>query len=577
MSSAGDMSGAAVGVVSPPRRVPGRLELLAAQRQARDLELASRPAGHPLGFVFDAESGNRAIEFLEGYCRHHKGEWAGRPLLLEDWQKDIIRQAFGWKRRDGSRRFRICYWEIPRKNGKSEIASGLALYLTIADHEPGAEVYSSATKKDQARIVFDTACEMVRKSPELGKFARVLTANISISKTGSKFEPLGADSDTLDGLNPHGNVVDELHAHKDRGLWDVLDTAMGARRQPMTLAITTAGTFTPESIGWQQHEHAIKVLEGVIDDEYFHAAIFTCDEPSEEDRGYYFTEQAWRQANPNYGVSVKPEYMANQAKKAKDQPSFFNTFLRLHMNVWTRTTKRWLDVEQWNKSDPVNSLRAREVATARELALKGRRCFGGLDLSSKIDLSALVLVFPGPDETIDLVSRFWMPKGTIDAEFQKGDEFWSQWAAEGWLTETPGAVIDYERIEAEAMRFASFYDLAELAYDPWSATSSATKLIGEGMPMIEFGQGYKSMSEPSKEFEKRIVSAKVRHAGNPVLRYCVSNVAKTEDAAGNYKPDKSESRGRIDGVIASIMGLGRLIVQPKQKESVYETRGLRQL
>lgn len=542
-------------------RARGRLEKLVAVRQARDLELASRPGGHPLGFTFDAAAGDRVVEFLEGFCRHHKGEWAGLPLLLEDWQKDLVRQAFGWKLADGSRRFRICYWEIARKNGKSEIAAGLALYLTVADDEPGAEVYVSATKKDQAKITWEASAAMVRKSPDLKRFARVLKNNISVERTESKCEPLGADSDTLDGLNPHGNVVDELHAHKDRGLWDVLDTAMGARRQPMTIAITTAGTFDKESIGWQQHDHAVKVLEGTIEDDTFYALIFTCDEPTDENRGYYFTEPAWSTANPNYGVSVKPDYLKAQAAKAQKQPSFFNTFLRLHLNVWTRVVTRWLSPEDWVKCSPIVA-DARAAYLEHEKSLEGRPCFAALDLSAKIDLCAFVLAFPRPDKFVDVVARFWLPKGTIKRELEKKQVHWDTWARQGWLIETPGVVIDYGWIMREMKALRARFDIRQVAYDPWNATQTATDLIAEGFTMVECGQGYKSLSEPSKELEARILDHKIRHAHNPIMSYCVANAARVEDAAGNIKPDKSESSGRIDGVVALVMSLGRLIVNP---------------
>lgn len=555
-------------------RARGRLEKLVAVRQARDLELASRPGGHPLGFTFDAAAGDRVVEFLEGFCRHHKGEWAGLPLLLEDWQKDLVRQAFGWKLADGSRRFRICYWEIARKNGKSEIAAGLALYLTVADDEPGAEVYSSATKKEQAKIVWGTASAMVKKSADLKKFCRVFQNNISVERTGSKLEPLSADSEKLDGLNVHGNVVDELHAHKDRRLWDVLDTAQGARRQPMTIAITTAGSYDPNSIGWQQHDHAIKVLEGVIEDDGFHAAIFAADEPAEDDRAFYFTEAAWQQANPNLGVSAKLEYLKGQAKKAQQQPGFFNTFLRLHLNVWTRTVLKWLSIERWNECEPpeVPGSDLRALAVARELTLLKRECYGGLDLSSKTDLSAFVLVFPGPDKTIDLLCRFWLPHGTIVAEAEKGQIHWETWARQGWLTETPGDVIDYDFIAAEVKALKTLFDIKQIGFDPWAATQLATQLAGDGCTMIETRQGFKTLSEPSKDFEARIILKAVRHMNNPIMRYCVSNVAKTEDPAGNIKPDKSESTGRIDGVAAAIMALSRLILLPAAPVNPYTER-----
>jgi phage terminase large subunit-like protein len=248
-------------------RALGKYERLSQERHERDLELAQQPSGHPRKLWFDAPAGDRAVQFVEGYCQHHKGEWAGKPLLLSDWQRSIVRQIFGWKRADGTRRYRIAYVEVPRKNGKSTLAAALGLYLLVGDQEPGAEVYSSATKREQAKIVWDEAFKTVKKSPKLQRFVRAFRNNLHCERLGSKFEPLSADAGTLDGLNPHGNIIDELHAHKDRGVWDVLDTAMGARRQPLTLAITTAGTYDPESIGWQQHDYACKVLEGVVQDD----------------------------------------------------------------------------------------------------------------------------------------------------------------------------------------------------------------------------------------------------------------------------------------------------------------------
>jgi phage terminase large subunit-like protein len=559
-------------------RRPGKLERLAAERQARDLALCALPGGHPKGFVFDFEAGDRVVQFLETYCRHHKGEWAGKPLVLQEWQKDLVRQAFGWKRADGSRRFRICYWEIARKNGKSQIAAGLALYLVVADNEPGAEVYSSATKKDQARIVWQAAAEMVKASPELRRWARVLRNNISVERMGSKFEPLGADADTLDGLNPHGNIVDELHAHKNRDLWDVLDTAMGARRQPMTIAITTAGSYEPETIGWQQHDYACKVLEGTVEDDGFHAAIFAADEPPEDDHGFYFTEAAWGQANPNFGVSVKPEYLKGQAEKAQKQPSFFNTFLRLHLNVWTRTVKRWLSVDDWAACEPPTppGADARALAIEREALLAGKMCFGGLDLSSKLDLSAFVLSFPDPLEpkkSADFICRFWLPRGTVKREAEKGNTYWEVWERQGWLTVTPGNVIDYDFIAAELKALKERFDIREIGFDPWNATQLSTQLMGDGFTMVEARQGFKTLSEPSKIFEAMIVEKKARHMNNPILRFCVANAAKTEDAAGNIKPDKAESKGKIDGVVSLVMGLSRMILLQVDQKSPYEEEG----
>lgn len=558
--------------LSPLPRAVGKYERLCLERHQRDLQLAAQPGGHPRGLWFDPAAGERVIQFIEGFCRHHKGsEWAGKPMTLEEWQKNLLRQAFGWKRADGTRRFRVLYAEVARKNGKSQIAGALGLYLLVADGEAGAEVYSSATKKDQARIVWDCAAAMVKASPELKRFVKAYRNNLHVERTSSKFEPLGADSSTLDGLNPHGNIIDELHAHKDRGVWDVLDTAMGARRQPMTIAITTAGTFDVESIGWQQHDYAVKVLEGIIEDDNFFAFIAAPDDGDD-----HFGPVAQQKANPNYGISIKPTFLADQAEKAKLQPHFTNEYLRLHLNIWTQQLTRWLSVERWAESDPVPAgANVRELAAAMEARLARAKCWGGLDLSSKLDLSALTLVFPEADDVISLVCRFWLPEATIEAYGRKGQRHYETWARDGWIIATPGDVIDYEFIRAEVNALSKRFALQELAFDPWGATDVANRLMGDGIQMVECRQGFNTLSEPSKDFEARIVSRKVRHGGHPVLRFCVSNAVVKKDAAGNIKPDKEKAAQRIDGVVSTIMGLSRIIATKGDQPSAYESHGIR--
>jgi phage terminase large subunit-like protein len=557
-------------------RAPGKYERLWRARHERDIELCRQPGGHPKGYRFDAGVGGRAVQFVERYCKHHKGEWAGKPLLLTELQREIFTQIFGWLRRDGTRRFRTAYVEVPRKFGKSTVAGGIGLYLVVADGEQGAEVYSSATKKDQAAICWKDAVAMVKGSAELKRFVKTQRNNISCERMGSKFEPLGADSSTLDGLNPHGNIIDELHAHKDRGVWDVLETAMGARRQPLTLAITTAGKFDPESIGWQIHDYATKVLEGIIEDERFFAFIAAADEPPAGQPDYYFTEAAWRQANPGFGVSPKADFIAEMAQKAKDQPSFYNAFLQLHLNVWTQQATRWLQLERWAECEPapaVDAAAVRAAAVAREVSLEGKPCFGGLDLSSKLDLSALVLAFPGADDAVDLVCRFWLPEATVEKYLKKGQRHYDGWQREGWLTVTPGDVIDYEFIRAEVLTLSRRFKLRELAFDPWGATDLSNRLGAEGIVMVETRQGYKTLSEPAKDLEARVVGRKVRHANNPMLRFCAANAVVTRDPAGNIKPDKEKATDRIDGIVATVMALSRVVAH-KTQASPYETRGL---
>lgn len=559
-------------------RTPGKYERLFEERQARDLALANQPGGHPRGLIFDVAAGERVVQFVEGVCRHHKGEWAGQKLVLEEWQKKILRICFGWKKAsDGCRRFRVSYNELPRKNGKSTLASGLGLYLQIADNEPGAEVYASATAKDQARIVWDEASKTVKASPELKRFVKAFRSSLVCEKLGSKFAPLSSESSTLDGLNPHGNIVDELHAHKTRDLWDVLDTAMGARRQPMTVVITTAGKYDPESIGWEQHDYAVKVLEGVIEDDRFFAFIAAADEPPADNLDWYFTPAAQQQANPNYGVSAKPDYLEAQAAKARILPSFLNEYLRLHLNVWTRTVTRWLSLEAWAQCEEAAGPRVRELAIEREKSLEGRMCWAGLDLSSKLDLSALALVFPGPGKALDLVLRFWLPEATIAAYAKKGQRFYEAWAREGWISTTPGDVIDYDFIEAEVMLLSKRYALQQVGFDPWGATQLANNLMGKGISMVECRQGFQTLSEPSKDLEARIVAKQIRHANNPVLRFCVSNAVVRKDPAGNIKPDKEKAVARIDGVVATVMGMSRLVAEKPAEAHAYETGGFKQL
>jgi phage terminase large subunit-like protein len=556
-----------------PARQAGKYELLAQQRHARDLGLAARPGGHPKGFYFDQDAADRVVIFIEQFCRHYEGEWAGQTIQLQDWQKrDIIYPIFGWMRADGTRRFRSAYIEIPRKNGKSFLCSAISLYLLIADGEPGAQIYSFATKEEQAAIVWNGAVAMVEQSPDLLRFVEIHGAKsktggtIFCDETRSKFRPLGSDSKTLDGLNPHGSIADELHEHKDRRVWTKLKTATGARREPLQVEITTAGVYDPESIGWERHKYAMDVLEGVFEDDTQFAYIAAADEGDD-----VYAVETQKKANPNYGVSAKPETLAEAAQLAKNQPSFYNDYLRYNLNLWTQQVTRWLSVEKWRECDPVSREQALEIRDARGEALRGRVCCGGLDLSSKIDVTAFVLAFPGED-VIDLLCRFWLPEARIEFEAKKGRKHYQSWAEQGWITATPGNVIDYKFIEAEIQALSALYQIQEIAFDPWNAQQTATNLDNEGFTTVATRQGYGSMSEPSKDFEARTIGLKLRHGGNPVLAWMVGNAVIVSDPAGNIKPDKANATGKIDGVIASIMACGRAVLL---EPSVYSgERGL---
>lgn len=545
-----------------PARKLGKFELLARERNVRDLALAAQPGGHPRGLWFDAAAGDRVVQFIERYCKHYKGQWAGQPLLLEEWAKEhVVRPLFGWKRADGTRRFRTAWEELARKNGKTTKAAGGALYMLAGDQEPGAEVYCTATKEDQAKILHDDATKMVKSSDGLKKFIKPFRKNLFCERLYSKFMPLGADSDTLDGFNPHAHFPDEVHAHKDPGVWEKMDTGMGARRQPLTWAITTAGIYDPTSIGCRKHEYATQVLEGTFEDDSFFAYICAVDD---EDDPY--EPENWGKANPQLGLSITTEFMEGQALKAKREPGFYNTFLQLHLNRWTQQITRWISPEAWKASDPVTTERALEVRHEHEEELAGRECFAGLDLSSRLDLTALVLLFPGLDDMLDVLCRFWLPEDRVAECERKGERHYAQWVREGWVRTTPGGTIDYAFIRAEANELAKKYRVKQWAYDPYGAEQLAVQM-GEtdGHEMVEVRQGFLSLSEPSKDFEARVASKKIRHRGNPVLAWCVGNAVVKRDSAGNIKPDKDKAKGKVDGLSAFLDAHSRLIVTPSEQ------------
>ena len=342
-----------------------RLVRLACQRHLDDLA-----SGGGRGLRFELAAARHAIEFF-GFLRHSKGEWAGETFTLAPWQAFIVGALFGWKRDDGLRRFRTAYCAVPRKNGKSSTSAGIGLYLLVADGEQGAEVYSAATTRDQARIVFDEARRMVATSPALRRRVELLINNLHVAASASRFMPLSSDSSTMDGLNVHGAIIDELHAHKTRGVVDVLDTATGARRQPLLFEITTAG-YDRHSICFEHHDYSIKVLDGVLQDDSWFAYIAAADEGDD-----WTDPKVWRKANPNFGISVKEDDLARKAEKAVALPGAQNAFRRLHLNQWTEQAERWIDMAAWDACDaPVDPER-----------LRGRACFGGLDLSTTTDLS----------------------------------------------------------------------------------------------------------------------------------------------------------------------------------------------
>jgi len=511
-------------------------------------------------FVFREALAAHVETFFESYLRHSKGEWAGQLFQLSTWQRWIVRELFGWVRvSDGNRRYRTAYVEIPRKNGKSTFAAGLALYLAMCDDESGAEVYSAAADKDQALIVFKEASEMVRQCPELHEICEVQTKAIVVPGTTSVYRVLSSEAFTKHGLNASGIVFDELHAQPNRELWDVLTTSVGSRRQPLTIAITTAG-FDRNSICYEQHVYAEKVRDGIIDDPTFLAVIFAAD-PGDD----WTAPETWKKANPNLGISISEEYLAGECKKAKETPGYENTFKRLHLNLWTEQETRWVAIEAWDAND---------LDLADAAGLRGRRCYVGIDLSTTTDIAAAIRVFPRDDGTFDVVCRFYLPADSAAKRERRDRVPYPVWIREGLIKATAGNVIDYDFIKADVLSWSKIYDLREIAYDPWNATQIALQLEAEGATCVPFRQGFASLSEPSKLFEKLILGKKIRHGKNPVLRWMVSNVAIEIDPAGNIKPSKKRSTERIDGVIGCIMALGRATLPDENGPSVYRKRGL---
>lgn len=532
---------------------------LACERHRRDLVM-----GAERGLWFDERAGKVAIAFFS-VIRHWKGEWAGEVVRLEPWQQFILWSLFGWKREDETRRFRTGYLEVARKNGKTTIAAGVGLYLLTADNEPGAEVYSAATKRDQARISHRDATEMVARSPELRQLVRPFRDNLHNLQSSSKFEPLGRDADSMDGLNVHGVIADELHAWPGRDMWDVLETATGARRQPLMLGITTAG-HDRQSLCWQLHDYTEKVLDGLVVDDSFFGMVYSLDEGDD-----WEDEANWVKANPNLGVSKKLDDMRRLAERAKEMPTALNAFLRLHLNFWTQASTRWISPEKWQACG--------EWVVDEEL-LRGRPCYGGLDLSSIYDTSSFVLVFPpvAADEPYQALARFWIPEENMRERVKRDRVPYDVWQRQGLLTATPGNVVDYDFILAEIDELGKKFGIQEIAFDRWGATLIMQRLQGYiGLDyVIQFGQGFVSMSPPMKELGKLIAGKKLAHGSHAVLNWQAGNVVARMDPAENIKPDKEKSRERIDGIVALIMALSRALVGNKrQVDSVYKTRGLR--
>lgn len=509
--------------------------------------------------MFSEAKADRAVNFFEKILVHTKGPYSGKPFILTDWQKHgIIRPLFGTLRDDGLRQYRTAYISMGRKNGKSELAAGGALYLLVADDEEGAEIYGAAADRDQASIVFNVASQMVKRSPYLSNLLSPIDSRkrIVYNKTASIYEAIPADERTAHGLNAHGIIFDELHVQAKRNLWDTLTTSTGSRLQPLVMAVTTAG-YDRQSICYEQYDYAKRVARGAVNDPTFFS--FICELDKDDD---WTDEALWPKANPALGDFRQLDEMRAQAAKAQEIPSLQNTFRRLYGNQWTQQDVRWLSLDKW---DACNGAVDPE-------ALVGRRCYAGLDLASTTDLAALVLVFPDDEGGFDILPHFWIPGENIQERVRRDRVAYDVWADRGYLTATEGDVIDYDSITAKIDELAQKYDIVEIGFDRWGATQLTNNLSNSGMTVIAIGQGFASMNAPTKETLNLVISGKLRHGGNPVLRWMADNVVVKTDPADNQKPDKQKSTDRIDGIVALIMAIDR--ATRNAEGNVYEERGL---
>jgi len=514
----------------------------ACQRQIDDLE------NPPEGYHFDVARAEHICKFA-GLMTHVKGKgFAGTPIVLDPWQVFILTTVFGWVNEEGDRRFKTVYIEVPRKNAKSTLSSVVGNYCLAADGEPGAEVYSAATTRDQAKIVWNDAKIMAEKSAGLNRKFGVKTSAHSIYVDGeaSFFKALSRDQGgNLDGLNVHCAIVDELHAHKTREIFDVLETATGARRQPLLWLITTAG-FNRAGICYEQRAYVKKVLEGLDDPEYF-GIIYTIDDDDD-----WQDPACWAKANPNWGVSVNPDDIARKARKAIQMAAAQNNFLTKHLNVWVNADTAWMDMRAWqNCGDP--SININDFI--------GARCWGGLDLASVSDISSKIWLFE-KDEKIYCFDRHFLPEETIE---NSSNSQYEGWEIDGYLSSTPGNVTDYDVIEAEVIDDSQSFDIAELGFDPHQATQLSSHLLEEGVPMVQVAQSIKTLNEPMKELERLVLSGRFVHDGNPVLEWMISNVVCHVNAKDEIYPRKEFPENKIDGVVAILIALNRWLAKEEEE------------
>lgn len=527
--------------------VTGLLVRQACERHVRDLERIGTPGWE---YWFDRESAQDAIDFF-ALCKHSKGkEWRGKPIELQPWQQFVVWNVFGWRRADGSRRFRYVYEEQARKQGKSTKVAGIALKLTGFDGEGGAEVYAAATKRKQAKIVFGEAQRMIKASPDLSAMFEVFAESIVFPFQESKFEPLGADTGGEHGLNVHGAIIDEVHAHKSRELIDILDTGTASRTNWLIWMITTAGTH-PSGPAWDYRRHSEAVLGGSVKDEEFFAYIASLD-PEDE----WKEERNWIKANPNLGVSVSLDYLRAKFNRSQDSPVLVQAFRQLHLNQWVGSSKADISMDAWKRcGGPIDIEK-----------LRSRPCCAGLDMAAQFDLNAFCLCWPATraDPYWYYLWWFWAPEARERKRERLTRLTYDGWAKQGFIKITEGDVADYNVIQADIEDICRTYKVQEIGFDPYNATQLEQNLTKNGHKMILIRQGFGTLHAPTKMLDSNVVAGTVRHGDNPVAAWMASNVVYRRDTInGSMMPHKEKSAGKIDGIAAAVMATGRAMVMPE--------------
>jgi phage terminase large subunit-like protein len=515
---------------------------LAVERHMRDLK-----SGKKRGLYFDEEKGMRAVNFFS-LLKHYKGRYQGQPFHLLPWQAFFIYCLFGWMRADHTRRFRYSYLKVSRKNGKTTLASGICLYGLIADGEKGAEIYTSATTRDQASICFKDAKEIINADANLKSLVQVWTGAITIEANASSMKPVSSEAGNLDGLNPHFALVDEYHAHKNDEVFNVMKSGMGSRSQPLHLTITTAG-FNKTSPCFTYEKTCQEILQGIKSDDSQFAIMYDLDK--EDD---YLDEKVWIKANPSLGHTPSLEFLQQEVIQAKNNPTQLVNLLTKNFNQWTDSSSTWIEDSKWMQCIIPDHIDEEYLSTLP--------CVGYLDLANTRDITAYTKIWI--DEREELYyskTTYFLPQESMLARVKRDGVRYDVWAEAGWIILTPGNVTDYTTIKMMVLDDHLHLDLKCVGYDSWNSSQLVIALTYEGVEMHPLRQGFVSLSTPTKELEKMIYTLKILHENNPVTRWMLSNVELSTDPAGNIKPDKKKSSEKIDGIASMVGALGMILTQ----------------